>query len=131
MNLLLNGPVNFLSRKQLSCLSRKLSKGNGAYLLYMICRSLEKSGKEVKPVKVIEICKPRYSGELLELNDERIISVMMPCRISVYEKDDGKTYVALINPGFMASGLPESITAVMSTASDEVFEIVRAVTGKQ
>jgi uncharacterized protein (DUF302 family) len=26
-----------------------------------------------------------------ELNDERIMSVMMPCRISVYLKDDGKT----------------------------------------
>ena len=60
-------------------------------------QSLAKSGKSVKPVRVIEICKPQYSGKMLELNDERIMSVMMPCRISVYEKDDGKTYVSLIN----------------------------------
>ena len=34
-------------------------------------QSLAKSGKTVKPVKVVEICKPLYSGQMLELNDER------------------------------------------------------------
>jgi uncharacterized protein (DUF302 family) len=41
-------------------------------------QSLAKSGKTVKPVKIIEISKPVYSGQMLELNDERIMSVMMP-----------------------------------------------------
>lgn len=91
-------------------------------------QSLAKSGKTVKPVKVIEICKPRYSGQMLELNDERIISVMMPCRISVYEKEDGKTYVGLINAGDLAIGLQATIARVMKEASDETFEIVRTVT---
>ena len=90
-------------------------------------QSLAKSGKNVRPVKVIEICKPEYSGQMLELNDERIISVMMPCRISVYEKDDGKTYVGLINAGDLATGLQATIARVMKEASDETFEIVRTV----
>jgi uncharacterized protein (DUF302 family) len=90
-------------------------------------QSLAKSGKTVKPVKVIEICKPQYSGRMLELNDERIISVMMPCRISVYEKEDGKAYVSLINAGELASGLPSNIAGVMKEASDETFEIVKSV----
>jgi len=91
-------------------------------------QSLAKSGKEVKPVKVIEICKPEYSGKMLELNDERIMSVMMPCRISVYEKEDGKTYIGLINAGNMASGMPEKISGIMKAAADESFEIVKTVT---
>lgn len=90
-------------------------------------QSLAKSGKVVKPVKVIEICKPEYSGQMLELNNERIISVMMPCRISVYEKEDCKTYVAIINAGYMAEGLQENIAKVMKSASDETFEIVKTV----
>ena len=90
-------------------------------------QSLAKSGKAVKPVKVIEICKPQYSGKMLELNDERIISVMMPCRISVYEKEDGHAYVSLINAGELASGLPANIAGVMKEASDETFEIVKSV----
>ena len=89
--------------------------------------SLAKSGKAVKPVKVIEICKPQYSGQMLELNDERIISVMMPCRISVYEKEDGLTYVSLINAGAMSSGLPANIARIMKEASDETFEIAKIV----
>jgi uncharacterized protein (DUF302 family) len=90
-------------------------------------QSLAKSGKVVKPVRVIEICKPAYSGKMLELSDERIISVMMPCRISVYEKDDGKTYIALINAGSMSKDLPGNIASVMKAASDETFEIVKSV----
>ena len=91
-------------------------------------QSLAKAGKAVKPVKVIEICKPSYSGQILELNDERIMSVMMPCRISVYLKDDDRTYTSLINGGELASGLSEKITRVMKAASDETFEIVKSVT---
>lgn len=90
-------------------------------------QSLAKSGKAVKPVRVIEICKPAFSGKMLELSDERIISVMMPCRISVYEKADGKTYIALINAGSMAKELPGNIASVMKAASDETFEIVKRV----
>jgi len=90
-------------------------------------QSLAKSGKSVSPVKVIEICKPVYSGQMLELNHERIISVMMPCRISVYVKEDGLTYVSLINTREMVAGLAENIARVMKEASDETFEISRVV----
>ena len=89
--------------------------------------SLAKSGKMVKPVKVIEICKPIYSGQMLEKNDERIVSVTMPCRISVYMKDDGKTYVSLLNGAAISSGMPENVRKVMTDALDEVFEIVKQV----
>lgn len=92
-------------------------------------QSLAKSGKSVRPVQVIELCKPAYSGQMLEKSDERIISVMMPCRISVYEKEDGKTYVALLNANEMLSGMPASIANVMKAANDETFEIVKSVIG--
>ena len=92
-------------------------------------QSLAKSGKEVRPVQVIEICKPEFSGKMLELNNERIVSILMPCRISVYEKENGKTYVALLNMTEMLTGLsPVAIHAIQS-ASDESFEIVKSVIG--
>lgn len=95
--------------------------------LHDLQQSLAKSGKVVKPVKVIEMCKPRFSGQMLEKNDERIVSVMMPCRISVYLKDDGKTYMALINGSALTSGMPENVKCVMTEASNEVFQIVESV----
>ena len=97
--------------------------------LHDLQQSLAKSGKTVKPVKVIEICKPAYSGQMLELNDERIMSVMMPCRISVYLKDDGKTYTAVVNGAEMSAGMPENIAKIMKAASDETLEIIKTVTG--
>ena len=92
-------------------------------------QSLAKSGKEVRPVKVIEICKPEYSGKMLELSDERIVSVMMPCRISVYEKADGKTYISLLNMEAIAAEMPASIADAVKGASSESFEIVKSVIG--
>jgi uncharacterized protein (DUF302 family) len=92
-------------------------------------QSLAKSGKEVLPVQVVEICKPAYSGLMLEKNDERIVSILMPCRISVYEKDDGKTYVALLDMTAMTAGLPHTAIEAIRGANDESFEIIRAVVG--
>lgn len=92
-------------------------------------QSLAKSGKDVMPVQVIEICKPEYSGNMLEKNHERIVSIMMPCRISVYQKEDGKTYVALLDGSALAAGMPPTVTAAMKGASDETFEIVKSVIG--
>jgi len=90
-------------------------------------QSLAKAGKAVNSVKVLEVCKPEFSGKMLEKNDERIVSVMMPCRISIYLKEDGKTYVAMINGAALALGMPETVREVMTAASDEVNEIVDSV----
>lgn len=40
-----------------------------------------------------------FSRTVEELTD---ISAMMPCRVAVYEKADGKTYISRINPGLFA-----------------------------
>jgi uncharacterized protein (DUF302 family) len=92
-------------------------------------QSLAKAGKAVSSVKVLEVCKPEYSGKMLEKNDERIVSVMMPCRISIYLKENGKTYVALINGAKLVAGMTESVREVMIAAADEVNEIVDSVIG--
>ena len=92
-------------------------------------QSLAKSGKDVLPVEVVEICKPDYSGSMLEKNDERIVSVLMPCRISVYEKTDGNTYVALLDMSQLTDGMTETATKAVHAASDESFEIVKSVVG--
>jgi len=89
--------------------------------------SLAKAGKAVNQVKVLEVCKPEYSGKMLEKNDERIVSVMMPCRISIYLKEDGKTYVAMINGAALVTGMPATVREVMTAAADEVNEIVDSV----
>jgi len=97
--------------------------------IHNLQQSLAKSGKEVRPVQVVEICKPEYSGKMLEKNHERIVSVMMPCRISVYEKEDGKAYVALMNTSAMSAGMPPTIAEAMQGAFEETYGIVKSIIG--
>ena len=92
-------------------------------------QSLAKVGKIVNPVKVLEICKPEHSGKILSKNDERIVSVLLPCRLSVYLKEDGKTYVAIMNIAALLPAMPKTVHKVMTAASDELIEIVDSVIG--
>jgi uncharacterized protein (DUF302 family) len=78
-----------------------------------------KHGKDVKAVKVFELCHPDHAGRILEKDDERIVSSMMPCRVAIYEKNDGKVYVSKMNSGLMASTMGKLINEVMSEASAE------------
>lgn len=97
-------------------------------VIHDLQKSLAKSDQNVQPVTVIEICKPEYSGRLLALNSERIISVFMPCRISVYEKANGKTYVATIDGRILAADQPANVADIMIAVSDEIFDILKTVT---
>jgi uncharacterized protein (DUF302 family) len=77
-------------------------------------------GKEILPVKVLEICHPKHSSRLLELDNERIVSTFMPCRISVYEKSDGKVYISRLNAAVLSKAFGGLVEEVMSGANDEM-----------
>jgi uncharacterized protein (DUF302 family) len=54
---------------------------------------------------------------------------MLPCRISIYLKEDGKTYVAMMNIAALMPAMPKTVHKVMTAASDELIEIVDSVIG--
>ena len=56
--------------------------------------TLKKNGKEVLPVSVIELCIPEHAYQILSKDEFRDVSPMLPCRISVYEKQDGNNAFA-------------------------------------
>ncbi|PJA96983.1 MAG: hypothetical protein CO129_03620 [Ignavibacteriales bacterium CG_4_9_14_3_um_filter_34_10] len=87
-------------------------------------QSLKKNGKEVLPVNVIELCNPKYSYEVLKDDNSKLISTMMPCRISVYEKANGKTYISRINPEFLYNSFDSSKSNGMSKAIEEIESII-------
>jgi len=81
--------------------------------------TMEKHGKDVKAVKVFELCHPDHAGKILEKDDERVVTSMMPCRVAIYEKSDGKVYVSRMNSSLMASTMGKVINDVMSEAAAE------------
>lgn len=92
--------------------------------IYDLQETMNKYGKDVLPVKVFSLCHPNHSSRILEKDSERIISSMMPCRVSVYEKHDGKTYISRMNSLIMASGFGGIIEQVMTDSANEVEEII-------
>lgn len=62
----------------------------------------KEGGGDIGKVRVIELCQPKYAGELLKSDEHKVMSVMMPCAIGIYEKSDGKTYVATLNMKLMS-----------------------------
>jgi len=93
--------------------------------------TLRNYGKDVLAVKVFEICHPRLSGQLLEKDNERIVSSLMPCRISVYEKSDGNTYISRLNSGMMSAMMGGLIAKVMQEATQEVEKIIAPIVSQE
>ncbi|MCP4409344.1 MAG: DUF302 domain-containing protein [Gammaproteobacteria bacterium] len=92
--------------------------------VYRLCKSLEKEGLKVRPVAVIELCKPDYAAELLSNDDTRLVSSFMPCRISVYEKAGGIVVVSHMNTRLVSRLFGGKIAEVMAIATQETQVIL-------
>ncbi len=63
---------------------------------------VKNGGERVRPVRLVNICQPHHASTILREDGARIVSVLMPCTIAVYEKGDGKVYVSAMNPAVLA-----------------------------
>lgn len=84
-------------------------------------------GHDVAAVKIYELCSSKYSAEILRLDDERIVSPLMPCRVAIYEKSNGSTYIARMNSELMARPFGGVIAAVMNQAAVETEVVIERV----
>jgi uncharacterized protein (DUF302 family) len=90
--------------------------------------TLLKFGKEkVNSVKVFEICNPDLAEKILKTNDERIVSALMPCRVAVYEKDNGEVYFSRMNSGLLSKPMGKVTRKQMSRAFAETEEFLNAL----
>lgn len=96
-------------------------------MIHDLQATMLKFGKDVRSVKVLEICHPDHSYEILSQGEERIVSSMMPCRISVYEKEDGSVWISRMNSGIMAKPMSPVVRKTMSAAAADVEEIIAEV----
>ena len=79
-----------------------------------IHKSISKhGGGELPPVMLVNICKPDYAYDILKEDDNKIVSVFMPCTISVYQKSDGKTYIGTMNAGLLGKMFGGSVAEIM------------------
>lgn len=95
--------------------------------IHNLQETMTKNGFDVLPVKVLELCFPKYAYSLLSEDDLRIFSNMMPCRISVYQKADGKTYVSRMNTAAFAKQIGGVVADVMTGAFNDAEVFIKNV----
>ncbi len=81
-------------------------------------KPVEAEGGNVLPVLLIEACSTVYSGPILKEDSVRFLSLLMPCKIAVYKKNDGKVYIGILNAGLigelfgpLVGGIMEKVVA--------------------
>jgi len=78
--------------------------------------TIRKMGATVPNVLLVEACNPDYSKPILKDDDTRILSILMPCTITVYEKGD-KVYIGLMNAGLMGQLFGPMVADIMGKVS--------------
>jgi uncharacterized protein (DUF302 family) len=90
-------------------------------------KTLKGFGYEIGEVKAFELCKADHSSVVLSRDDERIISPLMPCRVSLYTKSDGKTYISRMNSLLMAKPFGGLISDIMKKAAIDTEKILESI----
>ena len=66
------------------------------------------------PVRITSLCNAKHAGKILSDDDGRYSSLFMPCRIAVYTKSDGKTYVSSMKAERMGNMMGGIVAEVMA-----------------
>jgi len=81
-------------------------------------KSIEKHGGGKLPaVMLVNLCQANHAFNILEDDENKKISVFMPCTISVYEKSDGKAYIGTMNAGLLGQMFGGRVAEVMKDVS--------------
>lgn len=90
----------------------------------------EKGGPKLLPVTLVELCQPQLAGKMLLDDSARYASVMMPCTIAVYQKQDGKAYVGFMNTEMIGKIFGGTVGEVMGGPVNEAQAKILAFLAK-
>ena len=96
--------------------------------VYRLDQTMQKHGYEVNKVAVMELCHPEHAYKILKNDESLMVTPFMPCRISVYQRDNGDVIVARMNSGLMSNLFNTDIAQVMGLATSQVEGIITAAT---
>jgi uncharacterized protein (DUF302 family) len=89
--------------------------------------TMKKNGKEIARIKIMELCNPEIAYSILSVDAHRSLSPMLPCRVSIYEKADGKTYISRMNIPLFADMIDEEASQSVMKAYRESEDFIKVV----
>ncbi len=76
--------------------------------------------------RMIEFCNKDFASAVLKRPENRWISAMMPCKLSIVENPDG-VYVFSFNMAFFAEMIPGELGEILGKVAKADEEIVSAI----
>lgn len=114
--------------KTVEVISSRINKQAGWHVTEVIDQQkeiIDNGGPDVGKVKIIKFCNAKLSGEMLSADGSKFMAAKMPLSIAVYEKEDGRVTIGLMNGYVMArlfSGTREAL--VMEKVVKDMEEIL-------
>jgi len=95
--------------------------------VHSLDKSVKGAGYDVLSVSVIELCHPGHAGKILSNDEDKIVTSMMPCRVSVYKKENGEVIVSRMNTGLVSSLFGGNVSTVMAEATNDTEKMLKSV----
>lgn len=104
------------------------AEGFGVLHHYDFRQILEAKGFPIdRECRVMEVCSPRQASEVLAV--DMALNMALPCRLSIYEDNEGRTTVGMIPPTRILALVSDdaSIAGAARAVEDAMERIVDAV----
>ena len=85
------------------------------------------SNHDIRRYTIIKFCNAEFSGSMLESADRRHFGVMMPVSVAVFEQNDGRVYISLVNGALISKlfgGEYEHILNHVKLDVEEIFSFM-------
>jgi len=81
-------------------------------------------------INVISICQSEYSLNILQDDENKKISAIMPCRIAVYEDKEGDVYLTRMNIRLFSKVFPGIMGDILKMVADDDEKIIEHIIEK-
>lgn len=87
----------------------------------------EKLGQEFRQYRILGACNPGYAFRSLQADLD--VGLLLPCNVIVYEIDQGRTYVAAINPVSALEVIQSTeLRAIAAEVSQKLQRVIASLT---
>lgn len=81
---------------------------------------VENGGAPIGRMTILQFCHGPFASQMFSAEDRRRMSVFSPRNVSVYEKEDGRAYVAIMNGDLMMKFTPPATRAIIREVARDV-----------
>ncbi|HDQ26108.1 MAG TPA: DUF302 domain-containing protein [bacterium] len=124
-------PYDF--EKTVEVLAKRINSTKNWHVTAVIDQAAEVKGHgegDIGKLKIVQYCSGKYAYEVLADDNRKKISVMMPKTFSVYEKNDGRVYIAVMNGSFVGKIFKGETYEILEKVSLEVEALLNFINFK-